>query len=97
MFPAVWRFTSGRIFWWTDAKLGFVVVWYDGRKEEADPQERRRAGLLRQKAGACSAIGHGRFNPLGLLADKVVSNRGISSRWREDRLRDLKTLMLSRL
>ena len=28
-----------------------------------------------EKQALCSAIGYGRFNPLGLLADKVVSNQ----------------------
>jgi hypothetical protein len=58
-----------------DAELGLLVARYRAREEEADPQERRRAGFLRQKTGACSAIGHGRLHPLGLLADKVVSNQ----------------------
>jgi len=52
-----------------------VVAWQGGREEEADPQERRRAGFLRQKTGARSALGHGWLRPLGLLADKVVSKQ----------------------
>ena len=39
-----------------DAELGLLVARYRAREEEADPQERRRPGFLRQKTGACSFL-----------------------------------------